>query len=217
MRRRYANRGHATRANGAWSDVAGSTLDHASASVAPENAWVTFARALVKNLPDGLVCCKPKRMVQSRVGSFVAFGFAASVLSTLACGGAKPEPLVATRPTVTAAQAAPPKVSALRRKEVREVIDRGLGYVLSKVEIGAEPHRKDGAFVGFVIEGFRDPDLFVGVDLIPGDVITHVNGQKIERPEQAMAAFESLGKAKELRVSLERKGAPRELVLPIVD
>jgi type II secretory pathway component PulC len=156
-------------------------------------------------------------MVPPRLGSFVAFGFAASVFASVACGGAKPEPVVSARPAATTAPAPPSKVSSLRRKEVREVIDRGLGYVLSKVEIGAEPHRKDGAFVGFVIEGFRDPDLFVGVDLIPGDVITHVNGQKIERPEQAMAAFESLGKAKELRVSLERKGAPRELVLPIVD
>jgi type II secretory pathway component PulC len=44
-----------------------------------------------------------------------------------------------------------------------------------------------------------------------------VNGRPIERPEQALAAFQSLAVAKELRVAYERNGAPRELVYPIDD
>jgi hypothetical protein len=47
--------------------------------------------------------------------------------------------------------------------------------------------------------------------------VTSVNGFPIERPEQAQTAFDSLEVASELRVSLERAGQPRELVIPIVD
>jgi type II secretory pathway component PulC len=59
--------------------------------------------------------------------------------------------------------------------------------------------------------------MWRGVDLAPGDVVTQVNGRPVEHPEQALAAFQSLAVAKELRVTLDRNGAPREIAYPIDD
>jgi type II secretory pathway component PulC len=74
-----------------------------------------------------------------------------------------------------------------------------------------------GRFHGFRIGALRDAHFWSGVDLMPGDVVTSVNGFPIERPEQALAAFDSLEVASELRVAYERGGQPRELVYAIVD
>jgi S1-C subfamily serine protease len=44
-----------------------------------------------------------------------------------------------------------------------------------------------------------------------GDVITRLNGQPIERPEQAMVAFDSLRVASEVAVEIVRDGQPMRL------
>ena len=56
-----------------------------------------------------------------------------------------------------------------------------------------------------------------GVDLVPGDVITRVNGMPIEQPTDAHAAFESLRSADKLVVSYLRDGKERELSYSIIE
>ncbi len=87
---------------------------------------------------------------------------------------------------------------------------------LQHVVLSDEPVMVDGKFHGFRIKELRG-DMWKGVDLRPGDVVTRVNGFAIERPEQAVEAFQSLSVASELRVAYERDGAPRELRYAIVD
>jgi type II secretory pathway component PulC len=53
--------------------------------------------------------------------------------------------------------------------------------------------------------------MWEGVDLKVGDVVTRVNGFKIERDYEANAAFKSLAVASEIRVSLIREGTPTEI------
>ena len=138
------------------------------------------------------------------------------------CGSSPPP----TAPMVPAAQAmkeplavavaadAPTKV--LRRSAVHEVVAKGLGYFLQRVAIDDQPVFVAGKFHGFRIAALNG-DGWRGIDLRPGDVVTHVNGFTIERPEQAMEAFKSLDVASELRVDYERDGVPRELRFSIVD
>jgi len=143
--------------------------------------------------------------------------------AVVGCGSSPPP--AAPRPVApAAAPSAPPPVadatapSTLRRSEVRRVIDAGLGAFLQRVEVDERPVRVAGKFRGFRVAGLRgDPALWRGVDLRPGDVVTLVNGMPIERPEQALEAFRSLDVASELRVDLERDGAPRSLRYAIVD
>jgi type II secretory pathway component PulC len=110
----------------------------------------------------------------------------------------------------------PARPGHLARRDVVAALSRGLGDFLSHLQV--EPALAGGMFHGWRVVALRAGDpLWQGTDLAPGDIVTAVNGRPIERPEQAFAAFQSLAVAKELRVSYERKGAPRELVYPIDD
>jgi type II secretory pathway component PulC len=108
-------------------------------------------------------------------------------------------------------------VRTLKRSAVRDAVSQGLGVFLQHIELYGQPVRVDGKFHGFRIAALRDAKFWSGVDLKPGDVVTAVNGLPIERPGEAQNAFDSLEAARELRVSYERDGKPRELVYPIVD
>jgi type II secretory pathway component PulC len=105
----------------------------------------------------------------------------------------------------------------LARSEIKAAVARGLGAFLQRVELADEPVFVGGRFHGFRIAALHDPSFWAGVDLKPGDVVTSVNGMPIERPEQALAAFESLETARELRVAYERQGRLAFLVYPILD
>jgi len=147
----------------------------------------------------------------------------------LACGGGQQAKAPARDKAAVAASASTPSAStsapnasaslpasALRRSEVRAVVNAGLGAFLQRVTLDDQPAFLGGKFHGFRIAALRG-DTWRGVDLRPGDVITRVNGFPIEHPEEALEAFKSLEVASELRVDYERDGAPRVLRYTIVD
>ncbi len=148
--------------------------------------------------------------------------------SLAACGGATPDskspssdkPVATTTTTASSQPAADPNGApsmTLHRADVHRVVAGGLGKFLSRVSLDDHPAKTpDGKFVGFRIAALQG-NSWKGVDLKPGDVVTHVNGFPIERPEQALEAFQSLDVASELRVGVERDGVPRELRYAIVD
>lgn len=144
----------------------------------------------------------------------------AMALAPSGCGGASAPP---TAPTRSSTASAPPAAASvepertLSSSAVRSVVAQGLGAFLQHVELDDKPVFVGGKFRGFRIKALRDAAFWSGVDLKPGDVVTRVNGLPIERPEQALRAFESLQSSRELRVSYERGGEPRELSYPIVD
>lgn len=148
-------------------------------------------------------------------------------LGLLACGGSAPPANNAAPPArTTQAQvggkpaqptAAPSAPGTLKRSMVREVVAQGPGRFLQRVSLADDPVMRNGKFYGFKIATLNDHDFFNGVDLAPGDVVTGVNGMTIERPENFLDAFRALDTAKELRVSIERDGKPRELKWAIVD
>jgi hypothetical protein len=141
------------------------------------------------------------------------------------CGGATPGPAVhaplAGQPPATAhsvpAAAAAKADHSLARSAVHAVVSQGLGYFLQRVELDDQPVFLGHKFHGFRIAQLRDHSFWEGVDLMPGDVVTGVNGFPIERPEQAQMAFDSLEVASELRVVYERGGQAHELVYGIID
>jgi type II secretory pathway component PulC len=126
------------------------------------------------------------------------------------------EPIEAPRAReVKAAPKATPPPGALFRTDVTKAVEEGLGYFLQRVSV--DPEIVGGKFQGFRIVELRPADFWEGVDLKPGDVVTRVNGQSIERDIEAYNAFQSLLAAPALRVSFVRGGSPRELVFAIVD
>ncbi len=155
-----------------------------------------------------------------------------AVVAPAGCGGAAPaaSPVVAPAAASPVAQApAPPSSQAasaspqpsdahtLSRSAVRQAVAQGLGAFLQHIELDDQPVKAGGRFRGFRVALLRGDRFWNGVDLKPGDVITAVNGFPIERPEQALTAFESLDVASELRVTYDRDGQPRELAYSIAD
>ncbi len=105
-------------------------------------------------------------------------------------------------------------VGTLQRADVESVVDAGLGRFLAHVAI--EPSLSAGKFSGWSIVGLQPPELWQGVDLLPGDVITGVNGMAIERETQAFEAFQAVRQAPTLEVTYLRQKQPRSLRFTIV-
>jgi len=111
---------------------------------------------------------------------------------------------------------APVSSGEITRAALLPVLDGGLGRFLQGVE--TEPELEDGRFVGFRIARLYPEDpRFRAIDLGPGDTILKVNGQSVERPEQALSVWNGLRVASELWIEYSREGELRELRFAIVD
>lgn len=143
-----------------------------------------------------------------------------SALAFLLCGCATAPPPSPSSPPPPApesrmeTQAAAPPV--IRRAELLAVLDTSPGYFLQHVQ--TEPRFDHGQFAGWrLVHFFPGDPRFVDVDLHAGDVVTRVNGQSIERPDQFLAVWTSLRSARELVVELDRAGQPQTLRFTISD
>lgn len=144
---------------------------------------------------------------------------ASIVLPCCAAFGCSKEAPAAASP-VPAAEAPPPPPEpgpkeAVARADVDATVKGGLGRFLAHVEVEPSLDGK-GKFVGWRIVELHGA-MWTGVDLHKGDVVTSVNGFKIEREAEANKAFQSLAVASEIRVSLLRDGKPSELRFAIVE
>ena len=130
-------------------------------------------------------------------------------------------PPEAARPVVAAEAAPAPALKRavpagqIRREDVLGVLSDGPPAFLQRVEV--EPVRdRDGRFYGWRVVAVREPAWSDG-EVQPGDVVLRVNGKPIENPFQFFDVFQSLAFAPELRIAVDRAGAPRELRYPIND
>jgi S1-C subfamily serine protease len=128
-----------------------------------------------------------------------------------------PPPELGVASTAARAKGAPKTPSApmtLSRADVERVVDAGLGRFLGNVTI--EPSLSGGKFTGWSIVTLEPPELWRGVDLRPGDVVTKVNGMAIEREMEAFDAFQAVRQAPALEVSFLRANQPRRLRFDII-
>ncbi len=105
--------------------------------------------------------------------------------------------------------------STLTRAVLSEAVRGGFGAFLSAVTVS--PVLRSGRFVGFRLDEARHLRRWnaAGLPLRAGDVVTRVNGRSIERPGDALAVFQGLMAATEIRVEVLRDGAPQELRLAV--
>jgi len=136
-----------------------------------------------------------------------------------ACGSSYPESDYPSAPppgvSTTDVDLTPAPPGALWRRDVIQVLDAGLGRFLQHVDV--QPQVDQGTFIGFRVVELKPPSWWQGIDIVPGDVVTRVNGMPIEQPTDAHAAFESLRKADKLTVSYIRGAGARELTYMILD
>lgn len=108
------------------------------------------------------------------------------------------------------------KNGVIKRHELDEVLDKGLGNYLQNVE--TEPAFDQGRFIGFRIVTLFPGDLvYASLDLRPGDIVTRVNGRPISRPEQAAEVWDGLRTASDLTVQYLRGKSDHEMHFVIVD
>lgn len=112
------------------------------------------------------------------------------------------------------AAATPATPGTLQRADVERVVDGGLGRFLGQVQV--EPRLSAGKFAGWSIVSLQPPELWTGVDLRPGDVVTRVNGMAIEREMEAYDAFQAVRAADKLEVTYLRQNQLRTLSYVIV-
>lgn len=140
------------------------------------------------------------------------------------CAGARPRvedpseiPAAPSTTSAARAQAEAPDEgpSALTRAVLAEAVRGGFGSFLSAVTVS--PVLRGGRFVGFRLDEARHLRRWnaAGLPLRAGDVVTRVNGRSIERPGDALAVFQGLIAATEIRVEVLRDGAPQELRLAV--
>ena len=119
-----------------------------------------------------------------------------------------------TAATPSASTRAAVATGTLQRADVERVVDAGLGRFLGNVVI--EPSLSAGKFKGWSIVGFEPAELWRGIDLQPGDVVTKINGMPIEREVEAFDAFQAVRQSATLEISYLRQNQPRTLRFTIV-
>lgn len=71
----------------------------------------------------------------------------------------------------------------------------------------ASPYVRDGQFVGFRLQPGRDRQLMQKLGLSNGDVITEINGSRLNNPMQGFTALRALMDAQQVSVRVLRNGA----------
>ena len=144
----------------------------------------------------------------------------AAILTVAGCAGTPsahrttPPPRAPTlaAPARAAVPASRPIVpeGAISRAPLDRFVNAGPQEFIQRVRV--RPVFHEGRFRGWRILAYAGPG-----PIRRGDVVSRVNGQPIERPEEFMAVWNGLGHRHELVVELTRQGQPVTLRYPIVD
>lgn len=94
----------------------------------------------------------------------------------------------------------------------RKMLDKQLAD-LSKLQQEARvvPHYQDNQYQGFKLVGVRPGSLYRAIGIRSGDIVTAVNGNKIDSPTKALELFEQLKSSSNINVEIERRGQPKTL------
>ena len=98
--------------------------------------------------------------------------------------------------------------------QLDELQNHGPSVVMQHIE--TEPIHDDDEFVGFEVVGATDTArAHMEPKLEIGDIITHVNLVRLERPDDYMEAWQTLDGADEIRFDVIRGDDAREVVIDV--
>ncbi len=112
---------------------------------------------------------------------------------------------------LVAARPAPPPPPAPANDSLREVISNNASKLTDVLRVA--PQFEGGQMVGFRLNPGRDRKMFESLGLKPGDVVTDINGTKLDNPSRGLQVFQSLGEATQANVTVIRDGMPTVLVV----
>ncbi|MFQ5469885.1 MAG: type II secretion system protein GspC [Gammaproteobacteria bacterium] len=103
------------------------------------------------------------------------------------------------------------RVAPARLRQYRQMIVNNPQRIADLVRV--QPHREGGRFVGYRLQPGRDRALFSQVGLLPGDVVTAVNGIQIDNPAKGFNVMNQLKESSQINVNILRNGVPQSIVL----
>src|SRR5262245_20875098 len=104
----------------------------------------------------------------------------AVLAAAASCGGQAPPPAApAAKPAAPPPKRASLPAGHLAREDVDAALAKGPPWILRRVAV--EEVLRDGKFIGWRLVAM--PADWKGIDLKPGDVVTTVNGQTLEKPD----------------------------------
>ncbi len=155
----------------------------------------------------------------------VAWASSCKTAGRPAAKGPRPE---ASRPTVRAGKDAGPRAARsgprfdecglapgglVSRQVLRNILDRGPGWLLRRLDLDRYPRQGQGPFQGWEVQEVRSRCL--ARVLRVGDVILDVDGVVPERPEDLWKLWRHLEAASRFQVRLKRAGRPTVLDLRV--
>ena len=106
--------------------------------------------------------------------------------------------------------------ASFSRAELKRFVDKGPAYVLTLVEVS--PERNDGVFEGFrIVNRSEKVESVIGERVRVGDVITHVNGVRLQMPDDLVNAWGAVRDASSIRVDFIRDGEPSHVSWSIIE
>jgi general secretion pathway protein C len=76
-----------------------------------------------------------------------------------------------------------------------------------------QPFMPNGQMKGYRVYPGRDRRAFAALGLRPGDLVTEINGQKLDNLQSGIEVFRQLGDATQMTVTIERNGSDMQLIL----
>lgn len=106
-----------------------------------------------------------------------------------------------------------PAGSAAAFSKYRSEIKKNPASLMNYVR--ATPERKNGKFIGFRLQAGKNPGAMKELGLMPGDVVTSINGVQIDSPAKGMKAMQALGEGSSIDVTLLRGGQETSVSLTL--
>jgi general secretion pathway protein C len=110
-----------------------------------------------------------------------------------------------------AGRAPPAPPPAAEDTSLRNVISENASQLTNIMRMS--PAVEGGQMVGFRINPGRDRETFEALGLMPGDVVTDINGMVLDDPSRGLQVFEALGESTMANVTVLRDGVPTVLVI----
>lgn len=105
----------------------------------------------------------------------------------------------------TPAKLEPGKNILLSRNQIDDAV-QNINELMRQIKI--RPHFLDGKPDGLAVAGIRPNSIFRRMGLQNGDIITGVNGKKIESVDDALTLYQNIKSGDTVTVQLKRRGTP---------
>jgi general secretion pathway protein C len=113
----------------------------------------------------------------------------------LAATGARPSPI---RTAVSAPQNIP-----IKRSQIEGAVQNP-NQLLQEIRI--RPHFEKGKLDGLTITAIKPDSIFRKMGLVSGDILTRVDGEKIESMNDALKFYETIKSASTVKLDIKRRG-----------